>query len=795
MKRWVHLILRGLAGSLGLLLLLGVILAGWFYFQLRSSRAQLDGSAPLAGLGAAVTVERDALGIPTIQGEARADVFRALGYLHAQDRFFQMDLMRRQAAGELSALIGQPTVAMDRRVRVHGFRARAQQALTLDTPENRAFVTAYTAGVNAGLAALGAKPFEYVALRSTPEPWLPEDSYLIGYAMALTLQESDGRTERTFAALRNHYGPVVAAFFAPLQTPTDAALDGSRADLPPIPPPQLINLRRRTAPAPTAAAATPEDLPVIGSNTFALAGPRTVSGAGLLANDMHLEHGVPNTWYRASLVTAGQTVSGLTLPGAPGIIVGSNGRVAWGFTHSYADTSDVVLVELNSISRLLYRQGTENLEFERRREIITVRGDQPVEFEVENTVWGPVIAYDDKEQPLVYRWVLHEPGAINFSLLDMADATTAAEALAVTQRVAIPTLNIVIADAAGEIAWTIAGPLPQRVGFDGRFPVAWTYGDRRWTGLLPVEMKPVVQSPADGVLWNANNRMLGGEALTLIGDGGFAAPERAGQIRDQLTPLTAATPADLLAIQLDDRALFLERWQQLLLRVLTSEVTANHASREALRAAVESWEGRAAVDSTSYRLVHAFRQHTGNLVFTPIFASCVRREPVFNWRLFRYEEPLWQLLHQQPEHLLNPQFADWKELLVAAADAVLADLKREKLSPDQATWGKRNTANIRHPLGAFLPRWLTGWLDLPADPLPGDINLPRAQSPRFGASNRMVVAPGREAEGIMHLPAGQSGHPLSPFYRAGHEAWVRGEPTPFLPGATQHTLTLTPEQR
>jgi len=792
-KRLTGIVLRVLAGALAVLLLLSSILAGWFYFQLRASRPQLDGNTPLAGLGAAVTVERDALGIPTIRGEARADVFRALGYLHAQDRFFQMDLMRRQAAGELSALVGQPTVAMDRRTRVHGFRARARQALALDTPENQAFVTAYTAGVNAGLAALGGKPFEYVALRSTPEPWLPEDSYLVGYAMALSLQESDGRTERTFAALRNHYGPEVAAFFAPLQTPADAALDGSSAPLPPIPSPRLIDLRRRVAPAPTVAATTiSEDLPVIGSNGFALAGHRTASGAALVANDMHLELGVPNTWYRANLITPGRQVTGLTLPGTPGIIVGSNGQVAWGFTYSYADTSDIVLVEPNSISRLLYRQGTENVEFVRHREIINVRGGKPVELEVESTVWGPVVGADDKEQPLVNRWVMHEPGALNFALLDMSGATTVAEALAVSRHIGTPALNILLADHTGEIAWTIAGHLPQRVGFDGRFPVAWTYGDRRWDGLLPAEKKPVVSSPADGVLWNANHRMLGGEALTLIGDGGFAAPERAAQIRDGLSPLNTATPVDLLAVQLDDRALFLERWQKLLLRTLSPEVTAAHTSRTALRTAVEPWEGRAAVDSASYRLVRAFRQHTANLVFTPIFAPCVRREPLFNWRLFRYEESLWQLLQEQPAHLLNPQFADWEELLVAAADAVLADLAREKLSPDQATWGKRNTASIRHPLGAFLPRWLTGWLDMPADPLPGDINLPRAQSPRFGSSSRMVVAPGREAEGIMHLPGGQSGHPLSPFYRAGHDAWVHGEPTPFLPGATQHTLTLTP---
>jgi penicillin amidase len=177
-----------------------------------------------------------------------------------------------------------------------------------------------------------------------------------------------------------------------------------------------------------------------------------------------------------------------------------------------------------------------------------------------------------------------------------------------------------------------------------------------------------------------------------------------------------------------------------------------------------------------------------------VFAPAQRREPQLNWRMFRYEEPLWQLVTARPEHLLNPQFEDWNGLLLAAADAVIADLEREKLAPAAATWGRRNTAAIRHPLAQFLSRWLTGWLDLPADPLPGDTYTPRAQSPRFGASNRLVVSPGREEQGFLHMPGGQSGHPLSPFYRAGHAAWVRGEPTPFLPGPAQHTLSLTPGQ-
>lgn len=793
-------LLRTLASIVSVLVLLAALAAAWFYFQLRASRPQLDGAAPLPGLQAAVSVERDALGIPIVRGGSRADVARALGYLHAQDRFFQMDLLRRSAAGELAALFGPRALPADQAVRVHGFRPIARQSLALDTSANRQLIEAYTAGVNAGLAALGQVPFEYLVLRADPQPWQPEDSYLVIHAMALSLQDSSGSYERTLTLLRDTYDPTVAAFFAPLLTPADAALDGSTAPLPPIPPPAKIDLRRRAA-APVTSRGGAEFLPA-GSNAFALAGSRTASGAALLANDMHLRLGVPNTWYRATLVwpasaepAAGksmQQVTGFTLPGTPGVVVGSNGHIAWGFTDALADTSDVVVIEPNIIDRSLYKRGEENIEFGRRTEVIEVKGGQPVSLEVQTTVWGPVIGTGEKNRPLAYRWIMHEPGAVNYALLGLESATTVDAAVALAHVSGIPAQNLVVADAAGSIAWTIAGHLPKRVGYSGRFPVAWTYGDRYWEGFLPPAEVPVIRQPASGQIWTANARPVGDAALAVLGDGGYEKPPRAAQIRDALTPLAQAKPRDLLAIQLDDRALFLGPWQELLLRTLTPEIVAQKKSRAALRAQVEKWEGRASVDSVSYRLVRSFRDQVADLVLDPIFAPCIERNGQFNWRKFNYEEPLQALLRDKPAHLLNPTFTRWDDLLVAAADAVVTDLEQTGEPLAQATWGRVNTSLIQHPLSRAFPRWLTGWLDMPAEPLPGDSNMPRWQSQSFGATQRMVVSPGREAEGITHMPGGQSGHPLSPYYRAGHEAWMKGEPTPFLPGPVRHTLTLKP---
>jgi len=330
------------------------------------------------------------------------------------------------------------------------------------------------------------------------------------------------------------------------------------------------------------------------------------------------------------------------------------------------------------------------------------------------------------------------------------------------------------------------------VGFDGRLPTSWSFGDRHWDGFLPADQVPAVIAPPSGRVWTANNRALGGAALALLGDGGYASAPRAAQVRDDLATVEKAVPRDLLAIQLDDRAFFLERWQKLLLSVLTPEAVAGHKSCAELRSIVEHWGESAAVDSVGYRLVRGFRSCTADFTFTPIFAPCVEAMPGFDWARFHYEEALWTLVEQKPAHLLNPQFSSWDALLLAAADHVVTEVEKQGLTLSQATWGRRNTAHIMHPFGRMLPAWLGGWLNMPADPLPGDINMPRVQTPTFGASMRLVVSPGREAEGLFQMSGGQSGHPLSPYYRAGHENWVHGTPGPLLPGPAMHTLVLTP---
>ena len=800
--------LRLPASAISVIALTAVLAAAWYYGRLRASLPQLDGTAKVAGLTGPVTIARDALGVPTLRGPERADVARALGWLHGQERFFQMDLLRRVAAGELAELFGPRAVSRDRASRLHGFRALARAVVAQLPPDRRALLEAYAAGVNAGLGALREYPFEYLFLRETPQPWRPEDSMLVAYAMTLDLQEEEGAYERTLMTIRDHYGQEGLAFFAPLSTPADAALDGSTAPAAPVPGPRVINLRtgkisalprleqrERLKPDPFP---FPARDPVMapGSNALALAGAHTASGAAMLANDMHLDFGVPNIWFRASLEFAGRRITGVTLPGVPLVIAGSNGHVAWGFTNGYVDTGDLVVVEVNSIAPTLYRApGSDDLRpFEHRHETIKVKGSDPVVADFTWTIWGPVVGTDEKKKPLVHRWVMHDPAATNLELAGLETVTTVDEAVAIAHRAGIPAQNFLAADRAGAIAWTIAGRLPKRVGYDGRLPVSWAYGDRRWEGLLPPDEVPVVHG-ADtvqaGRIWSGNHRHVGGAALAVLGDGAYHRAARAAQMRDDLARLERATPRDLLAVQLDDRALFLERWHRLLLDTLSPDTIAEAKPRAALRAAAEKWEGRASVEAVSYRLVREFRTAVHDRVFSPVFAPCLEAFPQFDWHDLKLESAFWTLWQEQPLHLLPAAYAHWKDLLVAAADDVIRKLERSGTPPSQARWGARNRVQILHPFARARP-WLASWLGMPADPLPGDADMPRVQSPTHGSSERLVVSPGREAEGIFHMPGGQSAHPLSPFFRAGHEAWVRGEPTPFLPGPTAHTVTLQP---
>jgi penicillin amidase len=788
--------LRVLGIALGCAVLVLLVAALVVRARLRASLPQVDGQAALPGLGAAVTVQRDALGVPTIRGQGRLDVARATGFVHAQDRFFQMDLTRRQAAGELAAIVGAALVETDQRMRVHRFRDVARRVAAGAAADERAVIEAYTAGVNAGLRALGAPPVEYLLLRTTPEPWRPEDTVLVLLAMFNTLQAETWRIEGALGAMADTLPAPLVDLLAPRGTDWDTPLVGGPLPTPPLPGPDVIDLRRGP-PAPASAPATlPAETPPQGSNNWAVAGGLTTHGGAIVANDMHLQIMVPNTWYRASLEwgsgAGARRVTGVTLPGTPAVVVGSTGRVAWAFTNSYGDWADLVLVETERRDPQTYRTPAGPKPLVRHLERIAVRGAPERTLEVQETIWGPIVARDHRGRAYALRWAAHDPAAVNLKLLGLEEADGLERALAVAAESGIPAQNFVCGDASGRIGWTIAGRMPRRVGFEGRFPTSWADGTRRWDGWLAPAEYPRVVDPAGGRLWTANARVVDGEMLAKVGDGGYHVAVRARAIRDALLARPRFAERDMLPIHLDDRALFLRRWRQLALDTLTDAAVAGQPARTELRRLLrESWTDRASVDSVGYRVARDFRGRVQTKAIGPLVQPCKTAEPRFELRaLNQIEGGLWRLVSERPPHLLSPRYQSWDALLLEALDDTIAQLgKRGPLA--QRTWGERNMARIQHPFSLSRP-WLGRWLDMPREPLPGDSYTVRAQTPAHGASERLAVSPGHEADGYFHMPGGQSGHPLSPYYRAGHEAWVKGEPLPFLPGPARHTLTLTP---
>jgi penicillin amidase len=652
----------------------------------------------------------------------------------------------------------------------------------------------YAAGVNAGRDSLRAKPFEYFLLSAQPADWLPEDSILVVYTMFVELNDSRARKD-VQRGLANRILPAeVYAWMYPQGSPWDAPLMGEARSVLPIPSADVFDIGTESDEPPSANEKGKP--PLNGSNNWAVAGDLTYTGRALVSNDMHLGLSTPNIYYQARFVVEGgesRDVTGVSLPGTPFIVAGSNGKVAWGYTNSYGDWTDAVLLR-PGLTPDTYQTPDGELPFRLFNETINVMGADPVDFLVRETIWGPVledIDYPDGE--VAVSWIAHKPEGVNLRFIDIETAESVAAALDIANAIAMPPQNFVAGDANGNIGWTIAGKIPLKSSFNAMLPADWST-EHGWVGWLDAKEYPRIVNPDNGRIWSANARVVDGQSLQVIGDGGYDLGARARQIRDSLFAKDPFSPADMLAIQIDDRALFLDRWQRLLLTTLDSETVATDADLAEYRRLVEDWIPRAAPESVGYRLVRAFRLQVQSRVFHALTGTLREAygSDVSLRRSNQFEAPLWSLLSEQPEHLLPAGFDSWQALMITAIKDNITYLSDTYDGPlASRSWGERNIARIQHPLSRAIPA-LSGLLDMPVEPLSGDSNLPKAQGPDFGASERFSVSPGDEANGLMHMPTGQSGHPLSDFYRDGHDDWVHGRPSPFLPGITQYSLVLTP---
>ncbi len=777
-----------LASVLGLVLLA----LGAATLMLQQSLPQYQGQLG-APVSQNVVSSRDTQGYLTLRAANREDVSYALGFAHAQERFFQMDLLRRNSAGELAELFGPAALDFDKGQRMHRFRDRAQAVLAGLPKAHQQILSRYTAGVNAGLQQLGMPPFEYLLLMTKPTDWQPEDSLLVIYSMFLDLQSSLGKDELAQGALKAAVPADWYQFLNQHSSDWQAAIDDSTVSPVAMPASALPDFLR-TLPGTACRDCGLRDSRDIGSNNFAIAASASTQQRAILADDMHLGIRVPGTWYKAQLIygegDAQVSVAGVTLPGAPAVVAGSNGHIAWGFTNSTADWHDVIALKKDA-SGQKYQTPAGLSEFSYNNEVIKVKGQADTVILIQETQWGPVMAAPFQDYAL--RWVGHDKEALNLNLLALEQSKTAKAALALAPTVGVPAQNLLVADSTGQIGWTIIGTIPARTLKDWDTPQDWSEGHNYWSGFVPATEQPVLYAPNHGRLWTANARTVGGKALALLGDGGYDLGARGLQIKQRLFAREQHDESSLHAIQLDHEALFLARWRTLLLDVLSPEFVSQH-QLDQYRQWVDTDSQAASTSSVGYSLLRAFRDKTLELMFAPLAARLEAQQLKLRNLKMVPETPAWTLLQARRADTLPGNFASWDALLQQAVLDSVQTLRQQTAGDlSQAQWGKLNSAEIHHPLTRALP-FLGRWLNMPADPLAGDRHMPRVQLKVHGQSERMVVSPGHEADGILTIPAGQSGHPLSEFYRADHAFWLGEQPLGFLPGAEKYQLIFTPEQ-
>ncbi|MGM0439885.1 MAG: penicillin acylase family protein [Chlamydiota bacterium] len=783
---------------LGLFITLIVLIAsvvGGGYYIFKASMPKYEGEAHLPALNDDVVIDFDQQGIPTITSDNRLDIARATGYLHAQERFFQMDLLRRSTAGELAELVGPKAIDFDKSRRLHQFRAKAQANYRLLTPFEKELIVAYTEGVNKGLADLSGKPWEYFLLGQKPAEWKTEDSILAGFAMFISLQQDDPTLDLSRGYLKALLPSEVSGFLMDNGSPWDSTLDGTNKAISAIPSINAFDyifeeqqpIAQNDLPAPE----------LTGSNQWALDGSYTDHQGAIVACDMHLDLNVPNIWYRAAFnYRDGEEevhFDGITLPGLPVMILGSNGHIAWGFTKGCINTTDVVIIEKTDEKHYLTVEGPKPIQFE--SEIIKVKGQEPVELEIAKTEWGPIVPNQEYfGKPVALKWIAYEEGAMNLRIVELEKAHNAHEAIDISRNVYIPSLNFMVGDSLGNIAWTVIGYIPKREGYDSDLPVSFADGKARWLGCISPEEYPTIINPKSGILWTANNRTTGNDWLKVLGDGGYFHPARAYQIEQRLAAVDFATPETMLDIQLDEESLYLQRWKDLLLESLEGYYHPGHAEDlELLKTKVVNWDGKASADSEAYYIIRSFREIVMGNVTRRILAPCLKAYDDFNFKYLNFDEPVWNIVNAKTAALHDPTYRSWDQEIDSYLDQLLARLENNKRHIDwgDLSWGNHNRLDMHHPLSKAVPL-LKHLTDFSAEPLGGDMHIPKLMREGLGASQRMAVVPGKEAKAIFHMPGGQSGNPLSPYYRRGHQDWLEGNPSPLQPRETASRLTLKP---
>lgn len=787
--RWVVLVVFGLCALLLAALAFVFRRVLLFFlsvpFKLRASAPRAEGRATVEGLGAEVTVSFDSFGTPTVRAESRADAARALGYVSARDRLFQMDTMRRAAAGRLSEVVGRAMLERDTEQRVVGLGRAAEQILSRLPDDQQELLQAYSEGVNAYISQMRSSPFEFLLLNYRPEPWAASDSVLVLLQMFQNLCGEEEQKRRTVAVMERTLPASVAAFLTPDTDAYTTLLGWADADDAPAPLPraELASLLGRRDAAPPTKKIVKTEWLTRGSNCWAVDKSKTASGGAVICNDMHTELGVPNLWYRARLCYEGGDLSGVTLPGIPLVLAGSNTHVAWGLTNMLGACLDLVTLEMDPERPDHYMTPEGWRQFGLRNEPVRLKRGDIIDVEVKTTIWGPVLEKKLMGEPVALRWTALDPDAVDFNLMHMEKSRTVEDALAVVNRFGGPPLNVLVADAEGRIGYTLCGRLPVREDGAG------------WAGYIHPDELPRVVGSAEGFLVNANNRSVGGGYPHFLGHG-YVNSYRAHRVAERLRGMSGVSEAEMFSLQFDTACHVYEFYRRLALEVLTDAAVAASADLDVARREILAWDGRAELDSRGLAFLVYFRESLAQSVLTPILSACAAADEHFVYAWPNLDTPLRAILTERPPELLAglEPHASWEAFLLESMRSGVG-LLRERLkvkSLENLNWGRVNKAEVFHPLTRGDRSPLGGLLNMPDDSLAGCNFSVCSSEPSYGASVRMVVSPGREGAGVMHMPCGQSGHPLSESYDDQHPYWVRREPLPFLPGPASHTLTLSP---
>ena len=785
---------RFLVFLLGFVILVAGAVA-WGVWNVRATlpRADEDAKVDAAGTlvpGTAVAIDYDSRGVPTIHAQDELSLAFGQGWAHARDRRFQMELYRRSALGRLSEWVGSSLLGSDRLFRAYDFAGIADSALAGMDPARRRRLDAYAAGVNAWDKGHRKAP-EFLALGVTPEPWAARDVILVTMLMLQDLTWDQADEERATEIMDAALPPAVVAFLRPAATAWDAPLDDAPAPLA-APTPTAEQFDARAADTTTggrADAGIVVDRLALGSNNWAIAGTHTASGRALVGGDPHLALRVPVIWHRQKLDSPTLEATGITLPGVPGVVFGTNGKVAWTGTNVEADFVDFVRCVPLEGDTTRYQGPAGPEPFGARREVILVRGVRPDTIVVRTTRFGPVIARSAKGGWLAAQWTALEPAMYDTDLFGMNRAGSVAEFLGALAGYGGPPLNFVVGDTSGTIAWAVGGRLPRRTGDPDR-PREATDPAASWTGFVRADSLPRVVAPARGFVMTANQRTTGGAAGRALA-GMPAAPWRARRIAQVLAARTGWTAEECARLQNDVDDAFLDPTAQALDRALTPEAAQADTTLAQARRILETWTHRADTTSVAHAYLRYVRGELTRLLVEPLIAPCLAHDSTFVYDWTLADEVVRRLLAERPLHLLAARYPDYDALVRDAALAGAALMKRRVpgVPLERITWGRINRADVVHPLALAVPQ-LGGLLNMPQAALSGGANVVRVTRPRSGASMRMVVDLADPARSTWALPGGQSGHFLSPFYGGEFAGWVKGETVPLEPGPAQHHVRL-----